>query len=280
MVFAANVYLATRDLIQLLNINLQFSKNNQELTLLGFPEIQLISILTIAVKLYHPFDLTRRSVDGTSNPATLAIDWKAWGEIYQDSHGQRDFDQSLKPGDEIRITDKDVPKMSSLQLEQYLNWYEKTWVADTARPGRKGMLSEQLLDMFPISSEGLLGSRASDQGRDSASEMERVEDRLKRVQGSLKLRAASSIDPDENTTLNRRVGELYKRYQVVEEPHPYALAFYTAAADIVGISVSSLSSAVLQMESHIVRWRRSQRQKSKEESNSEDNSRDISGDEA
>lgn len=276
---AVNVYLATRDLARLLNVDLQFPESNRELTLQGFPEIQLISLLTIAVKLYHPFDTSPRIVDASSNPAILAMDWKVWSEVSHAQYVQRASAQSLSPGEEVKITEKEVLEMSSHQLDQYLDWYGKTWVVDTSRPERKDILPDQLLDMFPINSQDPAGSKAPVETVGSISEEEQTEDRLNRIQGSLQVRTAQVADQEGNTTPARRVGELYKKYRTVQELNPWALAFYTAAADTVGISVPSLVSAVLQMESNVERWQRSQSQRFEEgESNSDGSSQEIPSD--
>jgi RNA polymerase I-specific transcription initiation factor RRN7 len=38
--------------------------------------------------------------------------------------------KGLKRGEEIRITDSDVMNMSGKQMDDYLDWYQQTWVDD------------------------------------------------------------------------------------------------------------------------------------------------------
>lgn len=38
--------------------------------------------------------------------------------------------KGLKRGEEIKITDADVMKMSGKQMDDYLDWYQRTWIDD------------------------------------------------------------------------------------------------------------------------------------------------------
>lgn len=38
--------------------------------------------------------------------------------------------KGLRRGEEIKITDADVMKMSGKQMDDYLDWYQRTWIDD------------------------------------------------------------------------------------------------------------------------------------------------------
>ena len=38
--------------------------------------------------------------------------------------------KGLKRGEEIKVTDADVMKMSGKQMDDYLDWYQRTWIDD------------------------------------------------------------------------------------------------------------------------------------------------------
>lgn len=43
--------------------------------------------------------------------------------------GERSSD-GLKQGDEIKVTDADVLDMSEKKMDDYLDWYQRTWIDD------------------------------------------------------------------------------------------------------------------------------------------------------
>lgn len=43
----------------------------------------------------------------------------------------------LKRGDEIKITDADVFKMTGAQMDDWMNWYHKTWIDDRDHKGKR-----------------------------------------------------------------------------------------------------------------------------------------------
>jgi hypothetical protein len=58
----------------------------------------------------------------------VKIDWRKWQEIMIDKP-----QEGLKRGDEIHVEDTDVASMSEKQMDDYLNWYQRTWI-DGADP--------------------------------------------------------------------------------------------------------------------------------------------------
>jgi RNA polymerase I-specific transcription initiation factor RRN7 len=87
------------------------------------PEIQLMSLIVVATKLSQPFDDTVRHPEDDSDPTTVKIDWKKWQEVMIEKP-----QDGLKRGEEIHVEDTDVPAMSEKQMDDYLDWYQRTWV--------------------------------------------------------------------------------------------------------------------------------------------------------
>ena len=255
---AVDVYFHTRDLMQLLNVDLQFASASQKSTVLDNPEVQLMSLLIIVVKLWHPFDTEDRCIQDINDSSSLTIDWNTWAKISQrptDNDGQA---QTLQPGDEIKISDRDILKLPPNQLDQYLHWYARHWVDDKPHPNERGGLPGQLLEVFPMFPNKSADVATSDMTGSSCLRYKLIDDRLKKIQGTLKLREAHPMDHEASqSTPMRCVGELYERFRYVGELTPRALDFFSAAADAISISVSSLVSAVSQLESRLERWRQS-----------------------
>lgn len=91
----------------------------------AYPEIQLMSLIVIATKLSQPFDDVERIPESEADPTTVKIDWAKWRKIMAESPTK-----NLKRGEEIKITDSDVMNMSGKQMDDYLDWYQRSWIDD------------------------------------------------------------------------------------------------------------------------------------------------------
>ena len=95
---------------------------------LHLPEIQIIAIIVVCTKLYFPFDNMKRYPTSVKQPAAQVIDWTLWGQ------NQREFDRretaggQIGRGNEILTTEQDALKMTTNQLDEYMDWYEKSWL--------------------------------------------------------------------------------------------------------------------------------------------------------
>ena len=91
----------------------------------AYPELALICLIVIATKLNHPFDSIIRIPESDSDPTTTKIDWSEWREIMSEKGSV-----GLKRGEEIKATDVDVSSMNAKKMDDYLDWYQKTWLDD------------------------------------------------------------------------------------------------------------------------------------------------------
>lgn len=95
---------------------------------LHLPEVQMMALVVISTKLLFPLDDVKRYPASAREPATQAVDWQAWGRV------QRHFDQRetssgrIGKGTEVLINEKDVFSMTPSQLDEYMDWYENSWL--------------------------------------------------------------------------------------------------------------------------------------------------------
>lgn len=88
----------------------------------------MMALVVISTKLLFPFDDIKRYPESAREPATQAVDWQVWTRV------QRHFDQRetssgrIGRGNEILINEKDVFKMTPGQLDEYMDWYENSWL--------------------------------------------------------------------------------------------------------------------------------------------------------
>ena len=239
----------TLHLANLLSISFAFPSPGRRQRTSSLPELQIISLLIIATKLYHPFDGLPRHVPSLADPAALSIDWPSWVQA-QKAHDASSTDEGhLQRGTEINVTEIDAMKMSGQQLDEYMDYYERTFI-DPDRVEQK--LPKDLLDMFPPGR--LDGSEPASYSYQEqfAKEQEAVEEKLDAVIGSMRLRNVISKESEEPV---RRIGSFYKRYRRAEDLDGYAKVFHEKVAETVGVKLETLVLAVGQIERLLIKWR-------------------------
>ena len=218
----------------------------------------------IAIKLYHPFDGLPRHVPTLADVAALSIDWPSWAQA-QKVHNASNTDEShLQRGTEIKITEVDAMQMSDEQLDDYMDYYERTFIDPDSIEQK---LPKELLDMFPTGR--LDGSEPVSYSYQEqfAKEQKAVEEKLDAVIGSMRLRSVISKENEESV---RRIGSVYKRYRRAEDLDGYAKVFYEKVADMVGVKLETLVLAVGQMERLLIKWREAKVKEGLEEEGEED----------
>ena len=84
-----------------------------------------MSLIVIATKLSQPFDNIPRDHESDADPTSVKIDWGKWRQIMAEPPSDR-----LRRGEEIKVTDLDVFSMNDKKLDDYLDWYQRTWIDD------------------------------------------------------------------------------------------------------------------------------------------------------
>ncbi|KAI9816205.1 MAG: Pol I core factor CF [Pycnora praestabilis] len=254
------LYPAVTRLSNLLDIRFKFGSSENRHRITSLPEAELISFVIIAAKLSHPFDDRPRHPTTSSEAAALTVDWNVWGRAQQDYEARAKDEGRSGKGDEIKIEEQDVFGMTGDELDNYLDWYERTWISDT---GEEPKASKQLLDMFPTGrvDHGMKPKEIRlDTTTEGSQEHGAITHKLKHVQGALRpSRAVSKEDELEIKKPTRRPGSVYKHYRTEDDLPSHARAFYEAAAAVVGLSLTSLVRAVFQTECKLHAWAHRQR---------------------
>ncbi|KAJ0422480.1 hypothetical protein BJY00DRAFT_77699 [Aspergillus carlsbadensis] len=243
-----DVYPATKTLQTLLGYTLEYpSRVSGKRKHLDMPELQLVTLVVIATKLLFPFDGLQRHPTSTQEPAAQAINWKAWAELQQ-SFNKRDAAAGrIGKGEEIFVIDTDVPTMNTKQLDEYMDWYESSWLDTSKEPG-------PLDSLFPLSS----ATRETRPG--TSTEEDNVEDAidamLKKTSNFLQSRPVIG-DTDEDIP---RPGSHYARYRTKSELPHSARVFYKIAAKVTGVPLQTLLHCVNQAEVQILKkWHEQRR---------------------
>ncbi len=250
-----------------------------------FPECQLMSLVVVATKLLFPFDsdTVKRYPKDPNDPSTLRMNWSTWLEV------RGDFDKAveaardpntLKPGSEMHITDNDILDMTDQQLDKYMDWYQTSWIKDSSsmQPTREGGgIDKEILDMFPLHDVPERRKTREQNEELEAEEDDRVNERTKRVQNSLKSRRAISEEDEIEGELDvLRPGACYAKFVKIEDldradsvfgdgtaegkgKGNVVKIFHEEAAEIACLSLKTLLLAVNRTEEKIEQWLIAQR---------------------
>lgn len=120
------IYPAVGRLAKLLDVDFSWPITmNKSHGVSAYPEVQMISLIVIATKLSHPFDDIDRTPESDEDPSIVKIDWSKWVRTMRE-RPRRGLDR----GEEVKVTDTDVWNMNAKKIDDYLDWYQRTWIDD------------------------------------------------------------------------------------------------------------------------------------------------------
>ena len=253
-----DVFPAVQGLAQMTRSDFRYStkKETRRKQSSAYPELQLMSLLIIAVKLLYPFDGVQGRPRSIHEPTTHQMDWMSWNR-HQQGSSMRLPGTSLARRSEISVRDTDVFKMNQQELDSYMNWYQKTWVREP-RSGSDDSVSKEILDMFPLYSLDQPGEQTPRRREEDLEEA--FNQRAQTTTLSMKFQRPITDEEASDQELHvKRPGEGYRLYKQEEELPDAAKAFFEAAAKTACTSVKNLMLAVLQKEAQVTLWKRAKR---------------------
>lgn len=255
----------------MLGIRFDFPRHGSRQKISNLPELALVALIIIAVKIYYPFDSFVRHARSQLDVGVLNIDWRKWCEL-QEQHDRRPTSNGeIGRGNEILVHDQDILTMSNEQLDEYLGWYQKTWIDENDDKNDKKGLPKQLLDMFPTSRINSSSATTADFSTETKLEQSLLHEKLRTAQSTLQLRPKISAAREGKVKETpRRSGSFYECYHTIEDLPPQAKAFHEAAASTVEVSLSTLLTAVRQIEVKLQVWRVEHIKEMKGESEADD----------
>jgi RNA polymerase I-specific transcription initiation factor RRN7 len=222
----------------------------------AFPELQLMSLLVIAVKLLYPFDKAQHHTPSAEESVVETIDWVSWKQHRQEL-AKLPRGASMAPGSQIDVCDTDVFKMSQQELDSYMDWYQRTWVKEP-RPGFDDHVSKAILDMFPL---GIPETAVKTPPMRRERDLEDVATRrTQATTASMKFHGPAAEEEESHQQLDASgPGKNYTSYKTEKDLPDSAKAFFGAAAETACTLVKNLILAVLEAEAKIATWKRAKR---------------------
>lgn len=256
------VYRAAQNLNDILKFDFKYAASNgSRRKVILYPEAQLMSLVVIGTKLLFPFDdkVLPRHPRNAAEDAMLLVDWNTWADTRKARRDTREQNLLLENGKEINVNDTNVFSMSAHQLDQYMDWYQRTWARSRIS---NDDLNKELLDMFPLQQ---IPEKHVDSGKALCEEEIRLK-QVKAVQASLKTsETATEEQVAENLGLLPKPGMRYQQFRDKRalSLSVTALSFHLEAAELSCLSLDMLLRAVLQTERKITLWRRAKRRAEK-----------------
>ncbi|EED16731.1 RNA polymerase I specific transcription initiation factor Rrn7, putative [Talaromyces stipitatus ATCC 10500] len=240
------VYTVVRRLQQLLQFRFTFSSGKKwTLKAENYPEAQLLGLIIVATKLIFPFSKTKGFPTVLTEPAAQLIDWNLWAAAQKKFESLDKVPGRLAKGDEINVNEGNVFHMTENQLDDYLDWYQNTWL-------------DQKKDLFPLKPSETDNRPDLKTG---AEVEEAIDKKVREMTASIRL---SKIIPDDRAQETKetdidqsseneeektpRPGYSYRIYRTESDLPKTARKFYQAAADLAGLSLKTLVLAVNRIE--------------------------------
>lgn len=123
------IYPIVRRLHQVFRFSFKFSsKKKWALKAENYPEAQLVALIVVATKLIFPFSNAKGFPSVPTEPAAQLIDWNLWKAAQEQFETLDSLPGRLLKGQEIKINEGNVFHMTEGQLDDYLDWYQDTWL--------------------------------------------------------------------------------------------------------------------------------------------------------
>ena len=272
------VYAATQRLARILDIEftLQVGGKTNSSRVLRYPEVQLMSLLVVATKLFFPIDDIDRHPASANDLSALKMDWSEWSAAQGPSlddgdesdiiqHSKHDTSSDLTFPEAFTISESDCLAMGDEELDRYMDWYQDNLasesIRDHGRAGRDADFRRTLMRMFPTQSatrptvssdSGESKGSGAGEGEDTslARQVSDTTQRLRRVQQALRPKkiAVSAVGDDGQRDEVARAGSFYRRHREAKELEGPARLLYTKAAELAGISLEGMTKAVFLTE--------------------------------
>lgn len=243
------IFAGTLRLAGLLNIDFDVDTNRikWKSRTLTSPDIRLAALLVVTTKLLFPLDGRERPPKKPTEPAALAMDWRAWIR----SMTERQQDKRSDFNSALRTTEEQVIDLSETQLDQYMEWFKTMFTTDqpaqiSGKARRDANFKQTLQRMFPLHDAPIENSFENQVAADE-SPARTLRNTRSVVSAMRPVRVLGQTSTDEDVN---RPGSQYIRHRTASEipVDGIATSFYREVAADIGVSLESLVQSVFSIE--------------------------------
>ncbi|KAF3908323.1 hypothetical protein AA313_de0207488 [Arthrobotrys entomopaga] len=254
----------------MLDISLQYDASAKRLNVVDCPDIQLMALLIISLKLCYGLDdddiskpknmknkaTVTRHAEKQWEIANIKPDWAAWKKIIQmnvtDVQSQHeDGGQKRDKNWQLSVDEGDIYSWTEREMDEYLDWFENNF--EVSGEGKPTAGIAKLFDNEKEESNDI------EEGEEETGDQLRRKLLEKRVAAFKKMQAAAEIGvavprdqpkaQGENKTGVNRPGEGYMRYLRWEDVKGEKMrTLYLAAAERLGVTVEGMAFVIQKLE--------------------------------
>lgn len=234
-----------------------------------------MAFVTVVTKLLYAFDDVERHPRNLQEPAAQTIDWARWMKMHANEDEPEEARAKHHNVDHWKTTKDDALAMTGEQIDDYLDWYQRTWVKkDVEAEGPQ----KELLDLFPLRhvTSGTTGKK-----REQDYENEITEKLIRSQSFLVNVQPITDEEAEVYEEGVARPGSFYKGWRTIDDLSQSGRAFVDIAADTIGVNVDTLLQGVSQIERTLLRWKDNERRKEafpdQDDNGLDENAGDIDG---
>jgi RNA polymerase I-specific transcription initiation factor RRN7 len=122
------VYPMANHLAHILGEDFSYPVGGTKLRSMSNPEVLLITLVVVSVKLLYSLDGVDRPPRNHQDPRSLKVDWDVWQNAMKDR--SRKDSAHLGRGEEYLVAPNEALTMDKTKLDDFMDWFEKTWTGD------------------------------------------------------------------------------------------------------------------------------------------------------
>ncbi|KAI0161767.1 hypothetical protein GGR52DRAFT_561087 [Hypoxylon sp. FL1284] len=240
-------YLVVKCITNILETDYSYPTGGKKVRTMDKPEVLLISLLVVSVKLLYPLDDIERPPRSQEDLRSVKIDWKRWQEAMREETNETS--SNLLRGEEYKVTAEDVLSLDKTKLDDFMDWFEKMWIGDG-----DSKTDERIQQSFQAQG---LPSRPSDQSEqsDQDRDIEQIRTRYAAMNGFMKtVEPVSDSEEETGTKKGSQARDFCPIWRTQEDLPNAAMALYSKAADLAAIPLNTLIRGATQVERKLEVW--------------------------
>ncbi|KAI0198946.1 hypothetical protein F4808DRAFT_472072 [Astrocystis sublimbata] len=243
LVLPIETYTTAKCIIELLSLEFSYPTSGRKIRTIENPEILLASLVVVSAKLLYSLDDVERPPISEHDPRATRVDWEEWQKVIKGKKNSASELKHLVRGEEYKVTADEVLGMEKLKLDDYMDWFEKTWSS-----GGEPRTPEQVRNLFEQKRTSATADTSQDLDADDQT-MERYEQLSQSI-----TQAKPVLDTTADKGKKSHPRNLCPVWRNEEDLPDAAKVLYGKAAELTAIPLVTLIRGAVQLEKHLEDW--------------------------